>query len=185
MEDGAFQSAAFPILSKAIFDTIQANAGRQTVEQIVAAGESNTVEFKSTLRVNLHTGQNDPKIEKAALKTIAAFLNSKEGGTLVIGVNDDGVALGLDVDKFPNEDKMNLHIGNLIKTRLGASSMLNIRLRFENLQEKRVLVVDCTHSGAPVYYKEGNEEEFFIRAGASTAALPPSEMSVYIKQRFA
>ncbi len=184
MEDGAFQGAAFPILAKEIFDKIQANAGRQSIEQIVAAGESNTVEFKSTLRVNLHTGQNDPKMEQSALKTIAAFLNSREGGTLVIGVNDDGVALGVETDKFPNEDKMNLHLGNLIKTRLGTGSMLNIKPHFESFQEKRVLVVDCAASGVPVYYKDGKEEEFYIRAGASTAALPPSEMNTYIKQRF-
>ncbi|MBS1787184.1 MAG: putative DNA binding domain-containing protein [Acidobacteria bacterium] len=184
MEDGAFQGAAFPILAKEIFDKIQANAGRQTIEQLVAAGENNTVEFKSTLRVNLHTGQPDPKMEHSALKTIAAFLNSREGGTLVIGVNDDGVAFGVETDKFPNEDKMNLHLGNLIKTRLGTSSMLNIKPHFESFQEKRVLVVDCAPSGVPIYYKDGKDEEFFIRAGASTAALPPSETGVYIKQRF-
>ncbi len=155
MEDGAFQGAAFPLLAKAIFDQVQANATKQSIEQIVAAGEGNTVEFKSTLRVNLHTGQNDPKMEHSALKTIAAFLNSKEGGTLVIGVNDAGVALGLETDKFPNEDKMNLHLGNLIKTRLGTSSMLNIKPHFESFQEKRVLVVDCAPSGVPVYYKDG------------------------------
>jgi len=184
MEDSDFQGAAFPILAKEIFEKIQANAGRQSIEQIVAAGEGNTIEFKSTLRVSLHTGQNDPKMEHSVLKTIAAFLNSKEGGTLVIGVNDHGVALGLDADKFPNEDKMNLHLVNIIKSRLGQSSMLNIKLHFESLQEKRVLVVDCAPSGVPIYLKDSKDEEFFIRAGASTAALSPSEMNVYIKQRF-
>lgn len=123
-------------------------------------------------------------MEHAVLKTIAAFLNSKEGGTLVIGVNDEGVALGVETDKFPNEDKMNLHLSNLIKARLGASSMLNIKPHFESFRAKRVLVVDCAPSGVPVYLKDGKEEEFFIRAGASTAPLPPSEMNNYIKQRF-
>ena len=52
-------------------------------------------EFKSTLRVNLHTGQNDKKMEHAVLKTINGFLNSMEGGSLVIGVDDEGTALGL------------------------------------------------------------------------------------------
>ncbi|MEO6726699.1 MAG: hypothetical protein ABIU20_01065, partial [Blastocatellia bacterium] len=44
------------------------------------------------------------------------------------------------------------------------------------------MYVDKRLDGVPVYYKDGKEEEFFIRAGASTAALPPSEMSVYIKK---
>ena len=142
------------------------------------------MEFKSTLRVNLHTNQNDPKMEHSVLKTIAAFLNSKEGGTLVIGVNDEGHALGIETDRFSNEDKTNLHLGNLLKNKLGPASMLNIKPHFETFQDKRVLVVDCASSGAPIYLKNGNSEEFFIRAGASTEALQPSEMAIYIKQRF-
>ncbi|MEO7101613.1 MAG: RNA-binding domain-containing protein [Luteolibacter sp.] len=184
MEDGAFEGVALPILAKEIFNAIRANEGKQTIESIVAAGESNTVEFKSTLRVNLHTGQNDPKMEHSVLKTIAAFLNSKEGGILVIGVDDDGNALGVETDRFPNEDKMNLHLGNLIKSRMGAPSMLNIKPHFETFDDSRVLVVDCAPSGSAVFLKNGTGEEFFIRAGASTAALPPSEMAVYMKQRF-
>lgn len=184
MEDGAFEGVALPLLAKEIFNAIRANEGKQTVEAIVAAGEGNTVEFKSTLRVNLHTNQNDPKMEHSVLKTIAAFLNSKEGGILLVGVDDNGTALGIETHKFPNEDKMNLHLGNLIKSKLGSSSMLNIKPHFETFQDKRVLVVDCAPSGSAVYLKNGTSEEFFIRAGASTAALQPSEMTDYIKQRF-
>lgn len=94
--------------------------------------------------------------------------------------NDEGNALGIEPDKFPNEDKMNLHLGNLIKSRLGAAAMLNIKPRFETFQDKRVIVVDCTPSGSALYLKNGNSEEFFIRAHASTESLPPSEMAVYI-----
>jgi hypothetical protein len=82
MDDEAFHGAAFPILANEIFASINAAAGRKTVEEIISEGESHTTEFKSTLRINTHTNQNDPKIEHAALKTIAAFLNSREGGTL-------------------------------------------------------------------------------------------------------
>ena len=42
-------------------------------------------EFKATLRTNLHTGQSDPKMEHAVLKTLVAFLNSS-GGTLFLAV---------------------------------------------------------------------------------------------------
>lgn len=119
------------------------------------------------------------------MKTIAAFLNSRDGGTLVIGVKDDKEALGTGVDGFPNEDKMNLHLVNLIKARLGAASMLNIKPHFEDFQGKRLLVVDCLASDSPIYLKNGASEEFYIRAGASSAALPASEMTNYIRQRYA
>lgn len=56
-----------------------------SVAELIAGGETGAVEFKSTLRINLHTGQPDEKMHLSALKTITGFLNAK-GGTLLIGV---------------------------------------------------------------------------------------------------
>ena len=155
-----------------------------TIEQMVASGEGMYTEFKSTLRVNLHTAQKDPRMEHAVLKTISGFLNSKEGGTLVIGVADNGEALGLEHDGFENEDKMDLHLCNLIKSQLGPTSMLNIIPKFEDYQGKRILMVQCKPSKVPVYLKQGNDEEFYIRSGASSTRLTASQMMDYSKQRF-
>jgi hypothetical protein len=153
------------------------------IKDILASGETTRIEFKSTLRVNLHTGQPDKKMEQSCLKTIAAFLNS-HGGHLVIGVSDSGEVLGVGKDGFPNEDKMNLHLVNLLKDRLGAQHMLHIEPRFEDLDGKRVLVVQCKPSNLPVYLKDGNTEQFFTRTGAATTELIPSQIQAYIQQRF-
>ena len=51
------------------------------LSKVVMNGESEAVEFKSTLRTNLHTGNKDPRMELAVLKTLAGFLNTN-GGTL-------------------------------------------------------------------------------------------------------
>jgi hypothetical protein len=155
-----------------------------TLEQMILQGEGIYTEFKSTLRVNLHTGEKDKRMEHASLKTINGFLNSKEGGHLVIGLDDKGSALGLSNDKFENEDKMDLHLGNLIKSQLGVSTMLHIKAHFEDYLGERVLLVDCKPSKVPVYLKVGQEEEFYIRAGGSSAKLTPSQMIEYVKQRF-
>lgn len=157
---------------------------RPTLNDLIAAGEGEHAEFKSTLRVNLHTGEPDPRMEHAILKTIVGFLNSRKGGTLVVGVNDSGEAIGLGNDKFPNEDKMDLHLGNLIKSRLGTGTMLHISPRFEEVQGNRVMAVECRPSQVPVYLKNGKDEEFYVRAGASSAALRASQMTDYIRQRF-
>mgnify|MGYP006097010443 FL=1 len=156
----------------------------ETLEQMIFQGEGVFTEFKSTLRVNLHTAEKDKRMEHAALKTISGFLNSKEGGTLVIGVADNGSALGLSNDKFENEDKMDLHLGNLIKSQLGVSCMLHIKAHFEDYQNERVLLVDCKPSKIPVYLTSNGLEEFYIRAGGSSAKLTPSQMTEYILQRF-
>ena len=140
-------------------------------------------EFKSTLRVNLHTGQNDPKMEHAALKTLAAFLNSK-GGTLFVGVDDAGEVIGLQSDKFQSEDKMALHLDNLIKDQLGGAVFSCIKTTFDEVGGKRFLAIECAASNKPVFLKNASGEEFFIRAGASSPALPASQSHEYIQQRF-
>jgi hypothetical protein len=154
-----------------------------TLEDMVAQGEGPYTEFKSTLRVNLHTNLKDPKMEHAVLKTLCGFLNS-DGGNLIIGVADNGDLVGLDIDGFPNEDKMDLHLGNLIKNRMGPETMLHIKPKFEDYKGSRAFIVECKQSKIPVYLKTNNEEEFFIRAGGSSAKLHPSQMMEYIKQRF-
>jgi predicted HTH transcriptional regulator len=63
--------------------------------------------------------------------------------------------------------------------------MLHIKPHFEDFQTKRLLVVDCLPGESPVYLKNGASEEFYIRAGASSAALSASEMTTYIHQRYA
>jgi hypothetical protein len=194
MEYGEFLEARRKLMAKVIregFEHISGGAqGKSLVEDdnvtaaaLVALGETTRCEFKSTLRLNLHTNEHDKKMEHSCLKSIAAFLNS-HGGYLVIGVNDDGVALGLESDGFPNEDKMNLHLVNLLKNRLGAEHLVHVEPRFETFAEKRVLVVKCRPSNLPVYLKDGSSEQFFVRTGAATTELKPSEIQGYVKQRF-
>lgn len=154
------------------------------IVQLIADGENSTTEFKSTLRRNLHTGQNDERMEQAALKTIVGFLNAKAGGKLLIGVSDDGTPLGIDADNFKNEDKMFLHLNNLIKDRIGAKNMLYINAHFDDHDDKRVLIVECMPSRSPVYLSEKGEERFYIRSVAATIELRGDEAQAYIGQRF-
>lgn len=155
----------------------------RSATELIAGGETSRCEFKSTLRVNLHTKEKDKKMELMVLKTIAAFLNT-HGGYVIIGVNDQGEPLGLEIDDFPNEDKMNLHLVNLLRQRLGSQHLVHVDLSFESVGDKRVLLVKCSPSNLPVYHKDGNIEQFFIRTGAATTELLPSEIQGYLKQRF-
>jgi hypothetical protein len=166
----ADQVEAAPVLPLSLSDTI-------------VDGESSEVEFKSTLRVNLHTGSRDPRIELVALKTIAGFLNSN-GGILTIGVADDRTALGIDADGFENEDKMSLHLINLIKDRIGPAMMQFIHTRFDDYDNCRVMVIECSKAKKPVFVKDGNIERFYIRTGPSTTELSASQTQEYIRQRY-
>ena len=154
------------------------------IAELISEGENGSTEFKSTLRRNLHTGANDTRMENSVLKTIVAFLNSKGGGTLIIGVTDDGNALGVEADAFDNEDKMYLHLNNLIKSRIGAKHMLYIQPHYDEFEDKRVLVVKCLPSRSPVYLKVDNEERFYIRSVAATEELKGGQAQDFISQRF-
>jgi hypothetical protein len=155
-----------------------------TLEAIIAGGEGTTTEFKATTRVNLHTKQPDPKMELSCLKSIAGFLNSN-GGTLVVGVMDDRSLVGIpEADQFPSEDKMSLHLSNLVASRMGAMVMMYVHPRFEDFESGRVMIVDCWRAKTPVFVKDGSAERFYIRAGASTAELPTSKVHEYIGLRF-
>ena len=154
------------------------------IDQLISEGENANTEFKSTLRLNMHTGQNDERMEQSALKTIVGFLNAKAGGKLLIGVEDDGHAIGIDADNFKSEDKMFLHLNNLIKDRIGASNLLYINAHFDDHDDKRILVVDCSPSRSPVHLSEKGEERFYIRSVAGTIELRGHEAQAYIRHRF-
>jgi hypothetical protein len=153
------------------------------LSQAVMNGESEAVEFKCTIRTNLHTNSKDPRMELAILKTLAGFLNNN-GGTLVVGVTDDGSPVGLDADGFENEDKMALHLVNIIKARLGIPAMTNVHAHFDEYKGSRVLVVKCRKAPTPVFVVDGDAERFYIRTGPSTTELSASQTHDYIKQRF-
>lgn len=155
-----------------------------SVAELIAGGESGGVEYKSTLRTNLHTGQPDEKIQLSALKTIAGFLNAK-GGVLLIGVADDGEVLGLAADGFQNEDKMALHLGNLIRDRIDDVFLPYVHPHFEDQEDQRVLVVRCERGFKPAFVKDGSLQRFFVRGGNSTTELSGGSITDYVKQRFA
>jgi hypothetical protein len=157
--------------------------GEFDLSKVVMNGESEAVEFKSTLRTNLHTGNKDPRIELTVLKTLSGFLNTN-GGMLVIGVSDDGSPVGIQADDFANEDKMSLHLVNIVKTRMGIQAMTSLHAHFDDHDDCRVMVVKCRKSPTPVFLKDGEFERFYIRTGPSTTELSASQTQEYIQQRF-
>jgi hypothetical protein len=154
-----------------------------SVADLIASGETDAIEYKSTLRTNLHTGEKDARMEMAVLKSVAGFLNA-QGGMLVIGVADDGAPVGLEKDGFADEDRISLHLINLLKDRLGGQHAMNVQYRFDEHEGVRVLVVECSKSPSPVFVKDGPIEKFFVRYGPSTQELTGSQAQEYIKQRF-
>jgi hypothetical protein len=153
------------------------------VLKLIKKGENEKLEFKSTLRANLHTGEHDKKIENSALKTIVAFLNS-DGGSLLIGISDTGEICGIEKDGFENNDKFNRHFTNLIKERVGNEFLPFMNFELILIEGRTILKVDCMKSDKPVFLKCDSNEEFYIRVGASTLLIIGSKILDYIENRF-
>ncbi|MEM6380972.1 MAG: RNA-binding domain-containing protein, partial [Bacteroidota bacterium] len=169
-------------LSKRVTNYLRSREQISTKE-IIENGENDNVEFKSTLRWNLYSQKKDRAIEKAALKTLAAFMNTA-GGTLLIGVKDDGTILGLSEDRFANQDKMLLHLTKIIQDRIGSLFIQCLQFNIEHLNDQEILRIDCGPAPMPAYYKDDKSEHFFIRTGPSTTDLKLSKVHEYIKERF-
>ena len=150
---------------------------------LIRGGESDSVEFKSTLRTNIRTGKRDKGMEAAVLKTLAGFLNTN-GGVLFIGVSDEGTPGGLEADCFPNEDKMYLHLVNIVNRGMGKKAWMALHVNFDDYKGKRIIVVRCERSSEPIYLKDGNTERFYVRTGPATEEMSVEEAVAYINRRF-
>ncbi|MBL7053569.1 MAG: ATP-binding protein [Candidatus Portnoybacteria bacterium] len=155
----------------------------EEVLELIKKGENERLEFKSTLRTNLHTGDFDKRIEQSVLKTITAFLNSG-GGTLLIGVSDTGLIFGIERDHFQSNDKFNLHFTNLIKDHIGNEFLPYMNFELVLIEEKNILKVNCKKSEKPVFLKSHKLEEFYIRIGAATVQIFGSKLIDYIRNNF-
>ena len=151
---------------------------------LIAKGENDTVEFKSSLRWDYKQEKVNKVLEQVVAKTISAFLNA-DGGRLFIGVNDDGNLLGLENDyrtfnKKPNADGFLLALGSVINKMLGKRVHQFISVRIDTIDDKDLCSVVLRPSDAPVFLKNGNTEEFYIRAQASSQPLGMKDACEYV-----
>jgi predicted HTH transcriptional regulator len=165
-----------------------------SVDDLIAGGENDVVEFKLSLRWDIVTDQLNKKLEDVILKSISAFANTN-GGSLLIGVNDDGQVLGLDKDYASmgegGRDKLERHLRQLAKDKFGLS-YTSTRLECDFYKINGLEICKMTIHPAPepivikVVDKNGQTgERLYIRNGNASQELPVSEMHNYIKHRFA
>jgi len=154
-----------------------------TTRSLILEGESEFVEFKSTLRYNVNTGKNDARVQLAVIKTIAAFLNGK-GGTLLVGIDDDGQALGLEHESFSSHDKLRLHLTNIIKSQIGELHLAYIHPSIVRVDGKDALRVDVEPADEPAYVSINSDEHFYVRTGPSTTSLSLRHVYDYVHRRF-
>jgi len=148
-------------------------------ELLIEKGESESVEFKE----GMHSHLREP-----LTRTLAAFMNLN-GGTIFLGVKDDGKIKGLrasnqDFDKFQRD------LLSLVEIKLGAYFCTLVTFDVEEIDKKIILRIDCDPSKSPVFFKQkdanGEQRELFIvRNGPHNKTLKrTSKIVAYVQKHF-
>ncbi|RME88413.1 MAG: DUF499 domain-containing protein, partial [Anaerolineae bacterium] len=159
------------------------------IKRWIGQEESSQLEFKASLQWDVRQGKKNEELRYAVLKSIAAFLNT-DGGTLVIGVDDDGNVLGLENDLAlvsNSRDKFEQLLANLIAEHLGNQYAPLIRGHFEEVDGKLIYVYDIRPAPEPVYLKgrkRDRKKQFYIRVQTTTRDLDPQETVDYIRNHW-
>lgn len=111
--------------------------------------------------------------------TIIAFANC-DGGTLYIGVNDDGTACGVD-----NVDGTMLRVTNAIRDAVRPDVTMFVECANDLMDEKPIVRVTVQRGTARPYYLHGKgirPEGVFVRQGASTVPATDAAILNMIKE---
>lgn len=155
---------------------------------LIAQGETETVEFKETLRLNLHTQKVEPKLREKTATEVAAFMNGA-GGKIIVGVRDDGSLAGIqpDLHSFdsPTEDNFQRYLQEAIKGRLGMECLAYVHIHFATLNSVRLCLIAVEPTPMPVYFHDGvTQRDLYVRLGTSAQKLDVKGAMDYIKQRW-
>lgn len=157
------------------------------IDSYLEKGENERIEYKSSLRWDTKQNNVNKILEKVIAKSIAGFLNT-DGGTLLIGVRDDGSIYGIEKDietlNRRDLDGFQQSLIQLIQNFLGINFTKYVHINFEKKDEKTVCIINVEHSPKPVFLKYKSNQEFYIRAGNTTKPLNPKEMLEYTEMHW-
>ncbi len=159
----------------------------RTIPEIIKAGESGRVEFKSSIRWDLERKSVNRGLETVIAKTIAGFCNTR-GGNLLIGVADDGGIVGLEHDyrtlRDQGRDGFERAVIDIVKKKLGGDLSPLVHFSFQEIDGKDVCMLSIEPAPRPVYQDQGKNSLFYVRSGNSTRQMDVREAVSFAKTRW-
>ena len=164
------------------------------LKELIAEGEGEELEFKSSLRWDVRRGKVNKELETSVIKTIAAFAN-KSGGILLIGIDDAKQPVGLDSDyqtlREANRDQFQLHLTHIMMAALGKSFVAGcVEVTFPQVEETEICHIAVKKSPDPVTASIRNSRKgkyqsiFYVRVGNLTIQMKGQERRQYKRNRF-
>lgn len=136
--------------------------------------ESGTIEFKTSMVYPANNGMQPNQTKQTAnvFRAVCAFLNSQTGGTVYLGVSDQGYVIGLENDlRFLHcaslETYARIYVQDPIIKQLGLDSMTYIKT--ERLYEDKVLAIHIAPHPYRVVELNGVA---YLRVNAESREMP-------------
>lgn len=132
----------------------------QLIKNLIKQGESDQLEFKEVVQ------------KDAIAKVLCSFLNGS-GGTVLVGVNDDGQILGLS-----NTEALQVELKHYLFSSIIPEPAVTVSI--EKVGTKEILAIKVWEGSKPPYLFKG---EIFFRKGINTVKASSAQISKLIAER--
>lgn len=150
---------------------------------LIATGESGCLEFKASLRWDHRFQKVNKDLQEVVAKAVAGMLNT-HGGTLLVGVKDDGAICGIEQDLGSlgrkDLDGFGQALNQVLCDFLGPEFADLHSAAFESTSGKTVCRISVRRSPEPVFLNGAQGREFYIRTGNTTRKLDADAAHRYI-----
>lgn len=191
LEDGGEGRVKQVLISKSLVD--KTSSVLKTLEDKLKAGEGLKLEYKTTFRFDQNrfkaTGNKTQSdiVEKEISIAVAAFANTS-GGSLLIGVDNDGNVVGLDEDvnllKTPNMEYFQRMLWQSLKNYLKDNAFVStLKMNFVKMGGKEICEIDVPSSFEPIYVHDSTQE-CYVRMGNRSEKFELSDFVKYCSKRF-
>jgi ATP-dependent Lon protease len=171
-------------------NTFDGDGAAGDTRALMVAGESKWVEFKASACFDRESGNRNKDLEISVVKTIAGFANS-HGGTLLIGVNDDGESVGLKDDfrlanqKRQDADGYENWLTTMLAEALGTVATSYLTVTFTATEGNEVCRVDVKCASSPIFIRgQKTDGDFYVRLNNSTRLLTTADALDYVRSHW-
>lgn len=153
----------------------------------IKRGETELVEFKPSLFWDYRQNKKNGELADAVMRAVTAFLNA-HGGTVYVGVGDDGKILGLEADY----GCVSRHQGWAGWSRSFVNALKKIGQEFASYVSHEAIEVDgrtvakitVQRSETPAYVDPFGRAEFNVRVGATNQTFNSKQTADYVARHF-
>ena len=157
------------------------------IETLIKNHETSTLELKSSFSKALENEVKSNILEHKVLQSIVGFLNIEQGGSLILGIDDNLNAIGIDKDKFGKDyDKYRRNFVQKIENLIGKSFLDRINMSIEKYQKKDVFLVQCKgrqNKNELAYLSsiDKKTQDLYLRTEGKVVKLEGKEIADFLK----